>query len=116
MTSLMRPCCRFSQMGRIMRSPYRAAALRHGLRRCLCTPALASKTGEAKLSWVPSEHRRDVAQILEQAERAAMRWEVTYTNFYTPPVVADAVAAMALEVADCVAVPWGGYAQAERCR
>jgi RNA-binding protein YlmH len=59
--------------------------------------------------------RKEVAQILEQAERAAVRWEVTYTHFYSPPVVADALAVLE-QMADVTAVAWGGYPQAERCR
>jgi RNA-binding protein YlmH len=56
-----------------------------------------------------------VAQILDQAERAATRWEVTYTHFVSPPVAADALAAIN-QRADIKAVAWGGYPQAERCR
>ncbi|KAF8069439.1 Hnrnph2 [Scenedesmus sp. PABB004] len=58
---------------------------------------------------------KDVAAIVEAAERAAQRWEVTYTHFHTPPVVADALAALAGR-GDVAGVPWGGYAQAERVR
>lgn len=59
--------------------------------------------------------RKDVAQILDLAERAAERWEVSYTHFVSPPVAADALAAIN-QRADIKAVAWGGYPQAERCR
>lgn len=60
-------------------------------------------------------NRKEVAQILDLAERAATRWEVTYTHFVSPPVAADALAAIN-QRADMKAVAWGGYPQAERCR
>lgn len=56
-----------------------------------------------------------MAIILEQAERAAVRWEIIYTNFFSPPVVADALVALE-QMSDIAAVAWGGYPQAERCR
>jgi hypothetical protein len=59
--------------------------------------------------------RKEAAQILDIADRAAQRWEVSYTHFITPPVAADALAALS-QRADVKAVVWGGYPQAERCR
>lgn len=59
--------------------------------------------------------RKEVAEILEQAERAARGWDVLYTHFHTPPVVQDALAAIN-QLGDITAVAWGGYPQAERCR
>eukprot|EP00878_Enallax_costatus_P021451 GHUV01022704.1.p1 GENE.GHUV01022704.1~~GHUV01022704.1.p1 ORF type:complete len:260 (+),score=77.30 GHUV01022704.1:247-1026(+) len=59
--------------------------------------------------------RKEVAEILEQAERAARSWDMHYTHFYTPPVVQDALAAVN-QLGDVTAVAWGGYPQAERCR
>lgn len=56
-----------------------------------------------------------MAQILDLAERAATRWEVTYTHFVSPIVAADALAAIN-QRADIKALAWGGYPQAERCR
>lgn len=53
--------------------------------------------------------------ILDIAERAALRWEVSYTHFVSPPIAADALAALN-QRADIRAVAWGGYPQAERCR
>lgn len=70
---------------------------------------------DAVLQWVSPDNRKEIARILEIADRAADRWEVTWTDFLPPPVVADAMAVLAGR-ADVVCVPWGGYAQAERCR
>ena len=67
------------------------------------------------LRGVSQDHRDDVARILEQAERARDSWEVAHTVFYSPPVVADAMAVLQ-RLAEIAAVPWGGYSQAERCR
>ncbi|WIA30376.1 hypothetical protein OEZ86_000462 [Tetradesmus obliquus] len=83
-------------------------------RRCTVV-AEGAKSKEAQLQWVSPENRKDVALILDQAERAAVRWEVTYTHFYSPPVVADALAVLE-QMSDVTAVAWGGYPQAERCR
>ena len=54
-------------------------------------------------------------KVIDLAERAAQRWEPSWTVFLTPPVAADAMTALR-ERGDVVAVPWGGYAQAERVR
>jgi photosystem II S4 domain protein len=72
---------------------------------------------EAKLGWVSSEHRKEVAQCVEMAERASERWTVAASPFVTPPAAADAVEAVRQACGDDVAaVPWGGFPQAERCR
>eukprot|EP00775_Hariotina_reticulata_P014405 gene14405-14511_t len=59
--------------------------------------------------------RKEVAEILDLAERASVQWDISYTHFLSPPVAADALTAVN-QLADVVAVAWGGYAQAERCR
>lgn len=79
----------------------------------MCTEA--SKDREARLNWVAPENRKEVARVLEIAERAAERWETIYTDFLSPPVAADAMTALS-QVPDLLALPWGGYPQAERCR
>ena len=81
--------------------------------RGMCTEA--SKDREARLNWVAPENRKEVARVLEIAERAAERWETIYTDFLSPPVAADAMTALS-QVPDLLALPWGGYPQAERCR
>ncbi len=67
------------------------------------------------LAFVDPAHRKDVARVVEIAERASERWEVVWTDFLPPPVVADSMAALHGR-SDVICVPWGGYAQAERCR
>lgn len=54
-------------------------------------------------------------RVVEQAERAVDDWSVKVSDFYPPPVVFAAAAAIQ-GLADAAVVPWGGYAQAERCR
>jgi len=75
---------------------------------------------EGKLGWVPIEHRKEVAQCVEMAERAAERWTVSASPaFVAPPVASDALEAIKQALGDgggAAAVVWGGYAQAERCR
>ena len=83
--------------------------------RIVPTQAYSGKEKEQLLKGVSSEHREDVARILEQAQRAEATWSTVYTDFYTPPVIADAVQALRL-VPDVRPSPWGGYAMAERTR
>jgi RNA-binding protein YlmH len=49
------------------------------------------------------------------AERASTSWGISYTHFLSPPVAADALAAVS-QLPDLKAVAWGGYLQAERTR
>ena len=81
----------------------------------MTTRAYSGKQKEQLLKGVCADNREDVARILEQAERAETTWSTVYTDFYTPPVVADAVQALKL-VPDVLARPWGGYPMAERTR
>lgn len=76
---------------------------------------LAAAVRDDLLKGVAAENREDVARIVEQAQRAADSWAVVPSDFYTPPVIADAMAVLR-RMADVAAVPWGGYPQAERCR
>lgn len=77
--------------------------------------AAAAAVRDDLLKGVAAENREDVARILEQAQRAADSWTVVHSDFYTPPVIADAMAVLQ-RMAEVAAVPWGGYPQAERCR
>lgn len=81
----------------------------------LTVTAYSGKQKEQLLKGVSVDNREDVARILEQAERAETTWSTVYTDFYTPPVVADAVQALKL-VPDISPTPWGGYDMAERKR
>jgi hypothetical protein len=85
-------------------------------RRGVCTaPPQSSKDREARLQWVAPENRKDVARVVEVAERCVDRWETAFTDFLSPPVAADAMSALT-GMADLTAIAWGGYPQAERCR
>lgn len=75
----------------------------------------STRNREEQLQWVAPENRRDVARVLEIAERASNSWTVTYTDFLSPPVVQDALSALS-KTADLSCIAWGGYPQAERCR
>lgn len=74
-----------------------------------------ARSSSTWLAGVDKEHHDDVLRVIEQATRAVDDWRVTVTDFYPPPVVFAAIAAVQ-QMADAGAVPWGGYAQAERCR
>ena len=78
-----------------------------------CTVRAAKGKGE--MSWVSAENREEVMHVLEVAERAAARWDITVTDFLSPAVAGDAMACLQGR-GDITAVPWGGFAQAERCR
>ncbi|GIL70408.1 hypothetical protein Vretifemale_1174 [Volvox reticuliferus] len=91
---------------------------RYYRRHCLCSTLTSAGKGsgtDTVLTWVDPDNRRDVARVLEIAERAAQRWDVVWTDFLPPPIVADSMAALTGRT-DVVCLPWGGYAQAERCR
>ncbi len=77
--------------------------------------AVSAAVRDDLLKGVAAENRDDVARIVEQAQRAASSWTVVHSDFYTPPVIAGAMAVLQ-RMADVAAVPWGGYPQAERCR
>ena len=96
---------------------HRSRAARPLQRRGLCTaaPQSSSKDRESKLQWVAPDNRKEVARVIEIAERAVDRWETVFTDFLSPPVAADAMSALT-GAADLTAICWGGYPQAERCR
>lgn len=53
--------------------------------------AAAASVRDDLLRGVDAENRDAVARIVEQAQRAADSWTVVFSDFHTPPVVADAV-------------------------
>lgn len=83
--------------------------------RLIATKAYSGKEKERLLKGVTVEHREEVARILEQGQRAESTWTAVFTDFYTPPVIADALQAFKL-VPDVHPEAWGGYAMAERTR
>ncbi len=61
------------------------------------------------------EHREEISQILDRAERAIKTWEIVITDFLSPAVLAECQTVFkALTEVNFMA--WGGYAQAERNR
>ena len=79
------------------------------------TKAYSGKEKDRLLKGVTVENREDVARILEQGQRAESTWTAILTDFYTPPVVAEALQALKL-VPDIRPEAWGGYGMAERTR
>lgn len=61
------------------------------------------------------ENRECVARALDQAEQAIKTWEVTLTDFLSPPELADTLTVFK-RLTDVELVAWGGYPQAERQR
>lgn len=70
---------------------------------------------DALFRGVDPELREDVVRIVDVAERSTKNWTVSYSDFLKPPVVASAMGILR-NLSEVGAVPWGGYAQAERCR
>ena len=104
--------CRLWQafkISRILRVSHNAST------RLIATKAYSGKEKERLLKGVTVEHREDVARILEQGQRAESTWTAVFTDFYTPPVIADALQALKL-VPDVHSEAWGGYEMAERTR
>ena len=56
-----------------------------------------------------------VKRAVEIAERSANAWEAKFTDFFTPPVIADVLVNLK-PLANIDALAWGGYPQAERAR
>jgi len=68
-----------------------------------------------RLNVATSDTQKDIARIIDQAERAASLWEVVWTDFYTPPTISSALKQLQ-HMSDITFVTWGGYPQAERTR
>jgi len=66
----------------------------HQHRRAVTTEAKPIRK-QAELAMVAPENRQEVAVILDLAEQAAKGWSFTWSRFVTPPVAADALAALA---------------------
>lgn len=61
------------------------------------------------------EDRDSAARVVDQADRALKTWEVEFTDFLSPPELAD-VQRMFARLTDVEILAWGGYPQAERQR
>ena len=114
---ISRRCLHSPRLWQAFGSPDRPA-LRAPLKsrtRTLTIQAYSGKEKEQLLKGVNVENREDVARILEQAQRAEATWSTVFTDFFAPPVIADAVQALKL-VPDVRPTSWGGYDMAERTR
>lgn len=61
------------------------------------------------------ENRDAVARVIDQAEQAIKTWEVVFTDFLSPPELAETQQAFS-RLTDVQLIAWGGYPQAERKR
>ncbi len=61
------------------------------------------------------ENRAALTRVLDLADQAIRTWEVTVTDFLSPPELAEAQG-LCQRLTDVQFVTWGGYPQAERQR
>ena len=61
------------------------------------------------------ENRDTVARVIDCAEQAIRTWEVVFTDFLSPPELAEAQQGFA-RLTEVELLAWGGYPQAERKR
>lgn len=61
------------------------------------------------------ENRETLAKILDRAEEALRTWEITQTDFLSPPELFEAQG-LFKKLTELQIVAWGGYPQAERQR
>ncbi len=62
-----------------------------------------------------SEYRETLARLLDLGEQALKTWEVTVSDFLSPPELAAGLRCFK-PLTELMAVGWGGYPQAERQR
>ncbi|MBP0019870.1 MAG: photosystem II S4 domain protein [Cyanobacteria bacterium SBLK] len=62
-----------------------------------------------------SEHREEMIRVVDRAEQALKTWEVTVTDFFSPPVLVEVREKFA-KLTELELLIWGGYSQAERQR
>ncbi|WP_353932982.1 photosystem II S4 domain protein [Okeanomitos corallinicola TIOX110] len=61
------------------------------------------------------ENRDSTARVIDQAEQAIKTWEVVFTDFLSPPELAEIQRAFS-RLTEVHIFAWGGYPQAERKR
>lgn len=61
------------------------------------------------------ENRDSLVRVIDQAEQAIKTWEVVFTDFLSPPELAETQQAFQ-RLTEVQLVAWGGYPQAERQR
>lgn len=62
-----------------------------------------------------TENRTEISRVLDKAEQALKTWEVTLTDFLSPPILSE-VQTLFKRLTELEMVAWGGYPQAERQR
>jgi photosystem II S4 domain protein len=62
-----------------------------------------------------AEYRETLARILDLGEQALKTWQVVWSDFLSPPEIAE-VQARLQKLTELQVLAWGGYAQAERQR
>lgn len=62
-----------------------------------------------------AENRDSLARVIDKAETAIKTWEIEFTDFLSPPEVAEIQQAFA-RLTEVHLLAWGGYPQAERQR
>lgn len=61
------------------------------------------------------ENRETVARVIDQADQAIKTWEVIFTDFLSPPELAE-IQQQFNRLTEVELLAWGGYPQAERQR
>lgn len=61
------------------------------------------------------ENRDSIARVIDQGELAIKTWEVVFTDFLSPPELAEIMVVFS-RLTEVQLVVWGGYPQAERKR
>ncbi|WP_254172860.1 photosystem II S4 domain protein [Planktothrix pseudagardhii] len=61
------------------------------------------------------ENRESLARVLDLAEQALKTWEITLTDFLSPPELAESEKVFS-RLTEVQMIAWGGYPQAERKR
>lgn len=61
------------------------------------------------------ENRECVAHVIDQAEQAIKTWEITMTDFLSPPELVE-IQKVFNRLTEVQIIAWGGYPQAERQR
>jgi photosystem II S4 domain protein len=61
------------------------------------------------------ENQDRISRVLDQTDQAIKTWEVVFTDFLSPPELAEAQTVLA-KLTEVSSIAWGGYPQAERQR
>jgi RNA-binding protein YlmH len=61
------------------------------------------------------ENLDQISRVLDRSDQAIKIWEVVFTDFLSPPELAEAQTVLA-KLTEVSAIAWGSYLQAERQR